>query len=452
MAGGRIRVLAVAVGAMVPALVAPAAGAVSGVEGVAQPEMAAVESPRVGHNFPVSRASGDDQESALVYNEVDNEYLAVWADGRREETRGTDIFGQRLTPKGERIGSAFRISGWAAANDQRQPAVAYNSVDNEYLVVWADLRKQEARGWEIYGQRVSADGQRLGYNFRLSGARAVRDEWRPAVAFGLADSAYVVFWMDSRRRNTPGTDVFGQLVDANGERVGHNFGITSTALTEKPGDPRFVPIGGPAVAYNSTGNEFLVVWPDGREKAPYRPKVIYGQRLTPNGERVNDPFRISGENSFNDRSPAVVYDSGHDQYLIVWVSDTLNDFSTVFGQRLAGAGTPIDETFRIDDGNAFHVKTPAVTHDAAHDRYLAVWQDERSSRRRALIIGQFITVDGRRLHDNFAIQAPTSRRAYEPAAAYSPRDGQHMVIWTDWRNRDTRGSDIYGQRVTADGA
>ena len=82
-----------------------------------------------------------------------NQYLAVWGDGRRGSGR-FNVYGQRVTATGKRAGSDFQISGPGSTGNIYWPAVAHNSANNQYLVVWGDGRNLN-RGYDIYGRRVA---------------------------------------------------------------------------------------------------------------------------------------------------------------------------------------------------------------------------------------------------------------------------------------------------------
>ena len=81
--------------------------------------------------------------------------------------------GQRLRADGRRLGKSFRISGANATVWEDYPAVAHNSVDNEYVVVWQDERDEATREDDIFGQRIAGDGTKVGSNFRITGVNAV---------------------------------------------------------------------------------------------------------------------------------------------------------------------------------------------------------------------------------------------------------------------------------------
>lgn len=239
----------------------------SGTAEVAPPKAA------LGTNFRISgpRATADDFWAAAAWNETANQYLVVWRDGRNEGISGADIYGQRLAADGRRIGSNFRISGPGATADERHPAVAWNRTSNRYLVVWSDGRNDGTSGTDIYGQILGPAGGTVGSNFRISGPGAEADEGSPAVAWNAKANRYLVVWVDERSAADHGTDIYGQILGPAGGRVGSNFRVSGP-------DARLNEYG-PAVAWNGTANQYLVVWDDQRDQTP-RGSDIYGQRLT----------------------------------------------------------------------------------------------------------------------------------------------------------------------------
>ena len=110
----------------------------------------------------------------------------------------------------------FRLSDMGQDNtyDAFSPAVAYNSTDNEYLVVWYgdddDAGTVVDGEYEIYGQRVdAATGVEIGPEMRLSDmgpdGDPAYDAYNPAVAYNSTDNEYLVVWH--------GDDVGAALVD-----------------------------------------------------------------------------------------------------------------------------------------------------------------------------------------------------------------------------------------------
>jgi len=286
----------------------------------------------VGGDFRVSgsEATSDERRPAVAYNSVANQYLVVWQDGRSYATRGYDIFGRRVSADGKPVGGDFRVSGSKAASDEGSPAVAHNPKANQYLVVWQDRRNEGTRGSDIYGRRVSAKGEPVGGDFRVSGRNATVGEYSPTVAHDAKADQFLVVWADERSWAARGSDIFGRRVSADGELVGGDFRISGTKATSDEHRP--------VVAYNSKANQYLVVWVDERNDA-IRGVDIFGRRVSAKGEPVGGDFRVSGKEAIsNEWNPAAVYNVNKDEYFVVWMDE--RDEGTrgwdIYGRRVTG--------------------------------------------------------------------------------------------------------------------
>ena len=62
--------------------------------------------------------------------------------------------------------AAVPIISWEY--DQVSSAIAYNSQTDQYLVVWEDHHWGFGTDWDIYGQRVAADGSTVGGGVGIS--------------------------------------------------------------------------------------------------------------------------------------------------------------------------------------------------------------------------------------------------------------------------------------------
>ena len=284
-----------------------------------------------GKSIPVSGVLGDDgsrivrrvergnhqQAPALAYNSQDNDYLVVWQDDWCEAypyTTPDNIYGGK-------VDGAIRLRKFVtiseAGNSQEAPAVAYNSRDKQYLVVWEDFRHGN---WDIYGQLVSAAGDPLGGNFAISDI--LKDQRLPAVAYNSQDNVYLVVWQDNRDGNW---DIYGRRISADGGMHG-DFPISRAAGSQQA----------PVVAYNGQNNEYLVAWQDGRGDD----EDIYGQRVS------NEDKLLGGECPIsvfaNDQEhPDVAYNSQANEYLVVWQDERNGeDNDDIYGQRVAPSPTP----------------------------------------------------------------------------------------------------------------
>jgi hypothetical protein len=383
------------------------------------PAQAAITRPLLAdQDFRISSMGPDGDarffalDPAIAYNSNANEYLLVWtADDASGDLVNDEfeIYGQRIdAATGAAIDPRFRISDVGSdgdpAFDAYDPAVAYNSVDDEYLVVWqADDGVDDEL--EIYGQRLNAAGGEIGEDdFRLSNMGASSDPafdaFNPALAYNSTQNEYLLVWHgDDGLDNV--VEIYGQRLNAaSGAEVGADDFLISD-MGASPTDKRFRAQDA-AIAYNSTDDEYLVVWEGDDDTPPLANDEleIFGQRLSADGSLVGaNGFRISamgpdGDPAYAADNPAVAYNRVTNTYLVVWSGDDDRDFGSgplangeleVFGQRLAADGAEIgDDDFRISamgpDGNpAFKTFGAQALYVPALDEYLVVWRgdDER---------------------------------------------------------------------------
>ncbi len=121
-----------------------------GIEGMARNEKLPaipVTSYTSGGSFPICTAPGNQSFTKLAYNSEDNEYLIVWMDYREEGK--TSVYGQRVSAAGKLLGDNFPIT-----TDSSERAVlpfpCYSPEHNEYLVVYAKILP--SGDWNIHGR------------------------------------------------------------------------------------------------------------------------------------------------------------------------------------------------------------------------------------------------------------------------------------------------------------
>jgi hypothetical protein len=115
---------------------------------------------------PVSDAAFDVNDADVAYNSVRNQFLLVW-----EQTGGgeTEIFGRILNGDGPPAGDPFRISRTVLPDtpglDSSDPAVAHDPELDRYGVVWSGENDTASEN-EIMLQTLAGDGTLIS---RISG-------------------------------------------------------------------------------------------------------------------------------------------------------------------------------------------------------------------------------------------------------------------------------------------
>jgi hypothetical protein len=361
---------------------------------------------------------------SVAYNPANDQYLVVWSGDDNTAplvNNEREIFGQLLGPAGGAVGvNDFRISDLGPDGDPTynafSPSVAYNSVDSLWLVTWqgddntGTLADNES---EIYAQLLTAAGVEAGVNDRrISDMGPDGDaNYRAGnsrVAYSSVDNQFLVVW--------EGDDNSGALVDNELEIFGQR--LTNIGVEGGANDFRISDLGpngstsyealSPSVAYNSTGNQFLVTWDGDDDSAPLvnGEYEVFGQLVDRTGAEVgSNDFRISGmgpdgNTAYSAGRSAVAYSSADNQYLVTWQSDDtaplVDDELEIFGQLLDGAGAHVGANdFRISemgpDGNADHAAVaPDAVHSSTSKQYLVVWSGDDSVNNEFEIFGRRI--------------------------------------------------------------
>jgi hypothetical protein len=458
---------------------------------------AVVGSPlRVSDMGPNGDTNFDASQPKVAYNPTQHEYLVVWqgddnASGLADDE--IEIYGQRLSAvTGAEIGGDLRLSDMGPDGDPafttRHAGVVYNPSHGQYLVIWqgedntGDLVDEE---YEIFAQRVAANGTQVGGDTRVSSAGdaglAAFSATTPAVAYGSAQNQYLVVWTGDDNQNghvNNEFEIYAQRIDAaTGAHVGEPFAVSDNGPL---GDADYS-AGLPNVTYNSTQDQFLVVWTgdDDTGELVDGEFEIYGQRVEAGtGALIGSNLRLSdmgpeGNTDYGATYPDAAYNSAQGRYLVVWSADDnsgalVEGEIEVFGQQVdAVTGAEIGGDLRLSDmgpdGNSgFHGGSAKVVYNPTQGQYLVVWSGNDDTGTLATsgdeVFGQRVeAATGAEIGGDFRLsdmgaEGNTNARGVFADAAYNSEQGQYLVVWF---GDDITGAlvdeeyEIYGQRLNA---
>jgi RTX calcium-binding nonapeptide repeat (4 copies) len=218
----------------------------------------------LGADFRISTTGADGDESrgasnpTVIHNSSANEYLLIWqADGLATDNH-FEILGQRLSATGAKLGPDFPISNSAGDRRGFEPAIAFNSSANEYLATWGGdpLPTDGEFDAEIFAQRLSATGAKLGPDFPISNSAEEGAAFEPAIAYNPGADEYLATWEADGIAVRGKSEIFGQRLSATGAELGADFRISTTgADTDASRGARE-----PTLAYNPSANEYLPIW------------------------------------------------------------------------------------------------------------------------------------------------------------------------------------------------
>ncbi len=334
----------------------------------------------IGSTFPIVDETVDAVVPSVAYNSHDQEYLVVWS---RDLTSYADIYGQRVSKTGKLVGPAFAISSGTGAR-RLLPKIAYNTASNEYLIVWMDWT---TLAHTISGRRISATGTPLDTEISFNTIIFPNTYYEyPSVAYASTSDLYLVVWQE---RNLTTFNVVGRTLSGAGVLdIGKLIVYLDTPATGPGIAPR--------LAYNRERNEFLVACRQGLAAL-----AIYGQRvkLTGGTDLAGLPLELipSVTTSYGFAVAALPSPAGDGQYLVIGEQQASSTEWWLAMRQVPGIGIVLGSPSIVavlpNPGS-----NPEVVGSEAGQEYLLTWTHETSSY--SLIRSRAISSEGIAQPDN----------------------------------------------------
>lgn len=371
-----------------------------------------------GTNYKLSSAGvGARQSNSQVTRMTGGDFSLVWQDARNDEG---DIYLQRCSESGIKIGSNQKVNDDAGASLQADPAIG-SSENGQAVVAWVDSRSEgDLEGVNIFGQRYSANGQKNGDNFIVNddspGSLSTQSE--PDCDIGEPGNAVVV-WTDNRNGKN---DIYCQLYDQSGLPEGGNFKVNQQDYE----------CYNPAVSMIYSG-EFVVAWNVIIESKSY----IQFQIFDSDGSLSGDNTIIPVDTSLNQQYDFdLSTNPNFGIFVLAWINQDGTD-SEIYSMIIGFDGIPMSSVKILSDFANLGFEDISVDMDAINS-YGVVWSDMRSGIKRSYLgfVDQATVVTSNQLIS----RNPVNAREQEPAVAVSGR--QAICAWSDNRNPGN-GYDIY---------
>ncbi|HSB67682.1 MAG TPA: dockerin type I domain-containing protein [Anaerolineales bacterium] len=375
---------------------------------------------------PIIDWSYDQLRPAVAYDSVLNQYLVVWED---YWGTGTDwrIYGRFVGTNGAPVAYQFPIS-YDGTNAHIAADVAHNWPWSEYLVVWEV--EYPATGHDIYARRVNYDGALIGGEIGVS--TSTYFDRNPVIAYSPYQNSYLVVW--ERRigdEEFSQYDIYGQRVAADGTLLGPLLALDAGTTSQQHA----------AIAYNSTLDEYLVIWQDQYSPGDWD---IMGRRVDGDGTLLGNELTIEAPGG-EQTSPDIAYNSRHDEYLVAWEDrwGTGSDWD-IKAWRLNGIGAGINWVLVASDYTNRRMN-PSITYKYQADEYLIAYEFEYADPARVNIMQSRVRWDTLIRARDISLSGEYTLQK-KPAVA-SDGGWSNLVVWEDSRDVLTSGIDIYGDVV-----
>jgi hypothetical protein len=348
---------------------------------------------------------GEDQaeQPAVACSNTDTSCLVVWR-GEEDVLPLVDdeyeIFGAVVTP-GAAVPADIRFSAQGPYGDTTfyvfNPAVAHNSTDNEFLVAWSGADNNEKDDIDIYAARYTPATGSVTASVEISDTPSQptagwdgSDTDYPDIAHNSTANEYLVVY--DLNHYDVGTgwyqkEIFGRFVSNAGATAGSQIRISTMGPEPPDADAQKYRGQMPAVAYNPTGDTYLVTWFGSTDVGSLHEweEEIWGQLVDGTTGALNGgQIRISTVGTDGDPSQYAMFpdvaaspDSG--EFLVVWSDNRNGGQEVIWGQRVdSTTGALKGSNFEISQTQpaigAWLARIPAITYNARDSEYLVVWE------------------------------------------------------------------------------
>jgi hypothetical protein len=278
---------------------------------------------------------------------------------------------------------------------------------------------------KVQANAGSASASWLSPEIWLSGGTPAEGEGHPAIDHNSQHDEYLVVWHNNR----PVTQ------DIYARRVSERGGLRSWFSVSSCSNCLY-----PAVAYNHTNDEYLIVW----SQYNVSQWEIWGKIIPWNGPGGNAPFQIASWTSMNLQVPAVAWNSYRNEYMVVWQTSLVSSGQLlgIGRRRLSSTGAALSNADYITGASPTNQGFPDLVYNLAADGYLVVWAEPGASA--INVFGGRLNREGTLQGSKFAVDV-SSNEQEKPAITTNEQD-RYLVVWQEMVSGDW---DIHGKEVNS---
>lgn len=213
-----------------------------------------------------------------------------------------------------------------------------------------------------------------------------------------------------------------------------------TITASNPGD-QFIP----AVAWDHEHLQWLVVW----EQDISGVRQIVSRLVNADGYPLGSSFLIS-ETALDQTDPDVVYDPGHDRYMVVWVSQFSATDSDIAGRFIPWYG-PVDTLmpFNIEYPSSLQFAPALEYAPFPVDEYFLVWENVVDFDPATIRAKRLYPDTGSEVGPSFEVVGDATYDRRNPRLAWNADAGRYLVAYE--RFEGSAEEDVYAASVSFTG-
>jgi len=175
----------------------------------------------LGNVLTVCGADNCQADAYVTYDSVHNQFCVVWEDARNGMTN-YNVYGHLYDASGNPVGSEKVIC--SAANDQCEPWVAYDPQHEQYLIVWEEGLAADTGPFSIKAGFFNQDLDPIGAPMTIATGTADTDYNFPCVAYCELTQRFLITWNDGDISDGDWYgNIWARIVDPAGNTIVNNF-------------------------------------------------------------------------------------------------------------------------------------------------------------------------------------------------------------------------------------
>ncbi|MEM7590772.1 MAG: calcium-binding protein [Cyanobacteria bacterium P01_A01_bin.83] len=331
---------------------------------------------------------------SLAHNNNAEEYLAVWD---FSHVGGRTVTSQRFSATGSLIGESVDLS--QSANINVDPAAAYNSIDDRYLISFRVQEDPLLPFNSAVGQLIEGDSELIGENFALNdGGFELSLLYNPEV------NQYFQTGRDSNFNQ-----IIAQQIDSAGNLITPGITLDLAETDDAPNGE---------VAFDSVNNQYFAIW---RRQDP--DLILQGRLIAADGNLISDVLAVSQpvspEGVVPFSSMVTEFDPIKTQYLVAY---NLFQEQQVRAQLVDADGTLIGQELLLNDGFSSNLVEVDFSETLGIYLLVGVRGDE--------LYGQFLSSSGNLLDETFIIDDDSNNAIFDTDIIANDSLEEFVVGWT----------------------
>ena len=395
---------------------------------------------KFGPEFLINTTTSQAQYQPALTALADGRFVCLWTDdsATSADAAGSAVRGQIFNADGTLSGVEFLVNS-TSSFFQFSPVLTHLS-GGRFVAVWTDNSQNSGlnSATDLRAQMFKADGSRLGTEF-LVNTTTLSDQEDASITT-LANGRFVVAWTDGSVTADPSAaGIIAQLFNSNGTKSGVQFLVNTTTTGAQS-----------EVSITALSNgRFVAAWDDeSRAGTDNWGTGLRAQVFLANGSKFGAEIEVNIQITGNQYEPTVTA-LANGRFVIGWTdAGEMNVDTSVKAQVFAGNGSKVGAEFLVNTTTFAQQSTPDFT-TLADGRFVAVWTDSSTIPGEppgVSIKAQVFSAAGAKSGAEFMVNTPTNANNADPTVTLLA-DGRIMFAWTAPADGllDTSGSAIHGQ-------